>query len=151
VRERLRRYDRNTVPLDAAKPRWLCSSFVRIDHQGGIEMAHEIVDANAVEAQHGVFKPLRQALGVTAFGINQLELAPAAEGPEHDHTKDGQEEVYVIVRGAGTIRVDGVEAELRPGHYVFLSPDARRQMVAGDQGLAWVGVGCQPGAFKSEQ
>lgn len=114
-------------------------------------MAHAIVDASAVEAQHGVFKPLRQPLGVTAFGINQLELPPGAEGPEHDHVTDGQEEVYVIVRGAGTIRVDGVESELRPGHYVSLSPDARRQMVAGDQGLAWVGVGCQPGAFQPEQ
>ena len=114
-------------------------------------MAHAIVDAGAVEAQHGVFKPLREKLGVTAFGINELELPPGAEGPEHDHAKDGQEEVYVIIRGAGTIRVDGVEAELRPGHYVFLSPDARRQMVAGDQGLAWVGVGCQPGPFQPQQ
>jgi quercetin dioxygenase-like cupin family protein len=114
-------------------------------------MTHMIVDANSVEAHHGVFKPLRGPLGVTAFGINQLELAPGAEGPEHDHLKDGQEEVYVVIRGGGKIRVDGSESELRPGHYVFLSPDARRQMAAGDQGLAWVGVGCQPGAFRPEQ
>ena len=114
-------------------------------------MAHAIVDAGELEAKHGVFKALRQPLGVSAFGINQLELPPGAEGLEHDHAKDGQEEVYVIVRGAGTIRIDGAESELRPGHYVFLSPDARRQMVAGDQGLAWVGVGCQPGAFQPQQ
>jgi uncharacterized cupin superfamily protein len=114
-------------------------------------MTHTIVDAQTVEAQHGVLKPLRQTLGVTAFGINELELPPGAEGPEHDHAKDGQEEVYVIVRGGGTMRVDGTETELRPGYYVFLSPDARRQMVAGDQGLAWVGIGCQPGAFQPQQ
>jgi uncharacterized cupin superfamily protein len=114
-------------------------------------MTHTIVDAQTVEALHGVFKPLRQHLGVTAFGINELELPPGAEGPEHDHVKDGQEEVYVIVRGGGTIRVDGTDAELRPGCYVFMSPDARRQMVAGDQGLAWVGIGCQPGAFQPQQ
>jgi quercetin dioxygenase-like cupin family protein len=114
-------------------------------------MTHALVDAATVEAHHGVFKPLRQPLGVSAFGINELELQPGAEGPEHDHVKDGQEEVYVIVRGSGTIRVDGTEKELHPGVYVFLSPDARRQMVAGDSGLAWVGVGCQPGAFKPQQ
>jgi len=114
-------------------------------------MAHEIVDATTVEARNGVFKPLRQALGVTAFGINQLEFPPGREGPEHDHSGDGQEEVYVVISGSGTIRVDGEEAELRPGHFVFLSPDARRQMVAGENGLTWVGIGCQPGAFRSEQ
>jgi quercetin dioxygenase-like cupin family protein len=114
-------------------------------------MTHAIVDAQTVEAQHGVFKSLRGPLGVTAFGINELELPPGAEGPEHDHTKDGQEEVYAIVRGGGTIRVDGNEIELRPGHYVYLSPEARRQMVAGDQGLAWIGIGCQPGAFQPQQ
>lgn len=114
-------------------------------------MTYTIVDSKTVEAQHGVFKPLRQPLGVSAFGINELELPPGAEGPEHDHANDGQEEVYVIVRGSGTIRVDGDEAELRPGRYVFLAPGTRRQMVAGGQGLAWVGIGCQPGAFQPEQ
>jgi quercetin dioxygenase-like cupin family protein len=114
-------------------------------------MAHAIVDASSIEPLHGVLRPLRQPLGVTAFGINELELPPGAEGPEHDHAQDGQEEVYVIVRGGGTVRVDGTEAELVPGRFVFLSPDARRQMVAGPQGLAWVGVGCQPGAFRPQQ
>jgi len=89
-------------------------------------MAHQIVDANSVEASHGVFKPLRRVLGVSAFGINQLEFPPGREGPEHDHKADGQEEVYAIVKGVGTIRVDGEEHELRPGQFVFLSPDARR-------------------------
>ena len=93
----------------------------------------------------------RSCSGVSAFGINQLEIPPNAEGPEHDHAKDGQEEVYVVIRGGGSIRIDGSENPLHVGQYVYLSPDARRQMVAGDQGLARVGVGCQPGAFKPQQ
>jgi quercetin dioxygenase-like cupin family protein len=114
-------------------------------------MSHAIVDANEVETRSGVFKPMAQALGVSAFGINQLELPPGAEGPEHDHSSDGQEEVYVIVRGRGMIRLGGKEEQLGPGQYVFLSPDQKRQMVAGDEGLAWIGVGCQPGSYKSER
>ncbi len=114
-------------------------------------MPHTIVNAADIEAVNGVFRPLRQALGVSAFGINQLELPPGAEGPEHDHRGDGQEEVYAIIRGGGAIRVDGEEASLSPGQYVFLPPEARRQMVAGPEGLAWVGVGCQPGAFRPER
>jgi quercetin dioxygenase-like cupin family protein len=85
---------------------------------------------------------------VTAFGLNELELAPNAEGPVHDHRHDGQEEVYVIVRGDGMIRIEGTEHELLLGHYVFVPPDVKRQLVAGSAGLVWVGIGCQPGAYR---
>jgi quercetin dioxygenase-like cupin family protein len=114
-------------------------------------MGHTIVDAAAIEPLNGVFKPLMQPLGVSAFGINEIELPPNAPGPEHDHAKDGQEEVYVVVRGGGSIKVDGSSSPLKVGQYVFLPPNARRQMMAGPDGLAWVGVGCQPGAFKPQQ
>ena len=112
-------------------------------------MPYEIVDAGQVEAVNGVFKPLRQPLGVSAFGINKLELPANAEGPEHDHGGDGQEEVYAIVGGSGTIRVEGEEHDLHPGHFVFLAPGTSRQMAAGPDGLAWIGVGCQPGAYEA--
>ena len=114
-------------------------------------MSYEIVDASEIEAVNGVFKPLSPSLGVTAFGINQLELPSNAEGPEHDHGEDGQEEVYAIVRGGGTIRVEGQERDLHPGQFVFLAPGTSRQMVAGPDGLAWIGVGCQPGAYQAER
>jgi quercetin dioxygenase-like cupin family protein len=110
-------------------------------------MAHDVSEWGHVDVE-GVFRPVGEVLGVRAFGINELELAPEAEGPEHDHRQDDQEEVYVVIRGGGTIRVDGTEQKLRPGQYVFLSPDATRQMVAGAEGLAWIGVGCTPGAYQ---
>ena len=49
-------------------------------------MAHAVRHADEVEAQHGVFKAMRQELGATAFGVNQLQLGSGAEGPEHDHS-----------------------------------------------------------------
>src|SRR3972149_7273497 len=109
-------------------------------------MAHAIVDAGEVGPGHGVSKPLRPGLGVTAFGINQLELPPNAPSFEHDHTGDGQEEVYAIIAGSGKIVVEGEEHELRPGHFVFLSPDAKRQLTAGPGGLARSAVGPRPRA-----
>lgn len=113
-------------------------------------MTHSLIDASEIEAKHGVFKPIGPNLGVSAFGINQLELAPNTEGPQHDHSGDGQEEVYAIVSGGGKIRVEGAEHDLKPGQFVFLSPDASRQLVAGPEGLGWIGVGCQPGSYRSE-
>ena len=109
-------------------------------------MSYSVIEAGDIEAQHGVFRGLSEPLGVGAFRVNRLELAAGAEGPEHDHTGDGQEEVYAVVEGSGTLRVDGDEIRLRPGSFVFCSPDARRQMLAGDQGLAWIGIGAAPPA-----
>jgi quercetin dioxygenase-like cupin family protein len=114
-------------------------------------MAHRVVDAAVLEPVNGVVRLLRPALGVSAFGVNQIELPPHAEGPEHDHADDGQEEVYAVVAGSGTIRLGGSEEELRPGRFVFLSADQRRQMVAGPEGLSYIGIGCQPGAYRPPQ
>jgi quercetin dioxygenase-like cupin family protein len=45
---------------------------------------------------------VRRELGVEAFGINWFAIPPGAEGPEHDETGSGQEEVSVVVRGSGS-------------------------------------------------
>jgi quercetin dioxygenase-like cupin family protein len=49
--------------------------------------------------------------------------------------------VYAVVAGSGVLRIDGEEIPLRVGHFVHLPADVRRQMVAGDQGLRWIGIG----------
>lgn len=104
-------------------------------------MAHAVVHADEVEALHGRFRPFTDPLGVSDFRVNRLELPAGAEGPEHDHLADGQEEVYAVIAGSGTLRVEGEEIALSPGHFVFCSPEARRQMLAGDDGLVWIGIG----------
>jgi quercetin dioxygenase-like cupin family protein len=103
--------------------------------------SHQIVDASQVEARNGIFRALTDELGVAGFRINQLELPAGAEGLEHDHVGNDQEEVYAVVAGGGVLRAGGEEIPLRAGHFVYLPPDVRRQMVAGDQGLTWIGIG----------
>jgi hypothetical protein len=46
------------------------------------------------------------------------------------------------------LRVDGDEVELRPGRYVHVSPDATRQVVAGDAGLSYLVIGAAPGGYE---
>jgi quercetin dioxygenase-like cupin family protein len=104
-------------------------------------MAHTVIDATEIESPNGVFRGLSAPLGVGKFKVNRLELQPGAEGPEHDHASNGEEEVYAVVGGSGTLLVDGEEIALRPGQFVFCSPDARRQMRAGNDGLIWIGIG----------
>jgi quercetin dioxygenase-like cupin family protein len=103
--------------------------------------SYQLLDVSEVEARNGMFRALTDQLGVAGFRINQLELAPGGEAPEHDHAGNGQEEVYAVVAGGGVLRAGGEEIPLRAGHFVFLPPDVRRQMVAGDEGLTWIGIG----------
>ena len=104
-------------------------------------MGAVVVHAGDVESPNGVFRALTGPLGVGGFRINQLELPAGAEGPEHDHAENGQEEVYAVVGGSGVLRLGGEEIALRPGHFVYCPPAVRRQMVAGADGLVWIGIG----------
>ncbi len=108
-------------------------------------MSAKVIHKDSVEARHDVFRPLTAELGVAGFKINQLEMAPGKEGPEHDHTGNGEEEVYCVIAGSGTLRIDGEDHALQPGHFIYCPPNARRQMIAGDEGLTWIGIGSAVG------
>lgn len=99
---------------------------------------YNIVDFQGLE---GPVKKVRRALGARAFGVNFFDLPPGSEGHEHDETERDHEEVYVYVRGSGTLRLDGEELEVREGLAVRVDPVVRRQLIAGDEGLAWVAIG----------
>ena len=103
--------------------------------------SYQVLHTSDVEAKSGVFRPLTAQLGVAGFKINQLDLPAGKEGPEHDHSGNGEEEVYAVIAGSGTLRVDGEDVPLQPGHFVYCAANARRQMIAGDDGLTWIGIG----------
>ena len=112
-------------------------------------MAYKMCDAADVEAVNGVFRPIRRALGLTAFGINQEEWPANADGhPEHDHSEDGQEEVFCVIEGSGKIVVDGDDVELQPGRFVWVDAASKRKIYAGEDGLKLIAIGSPPGAYK---
>lgn len=102
-------------------------------------MAFTIVDP-ASERAIGEEGRLRDALGVTAFGVFQVELPPGTETAEHDHTADGAEDVYAVIGGTGWVVVDGEARAVRPGEFVFITPDSTRYMRAGPDGLTYIAV-----------
>jgi mannose-6-phosphate isomerase-like protein (cupin superfamily) len=97
---------------------------------------------------HGGFKLARAELGVTSFGMQVLDLPPnLSEGyPEHDHSESGQEEVFVPLRGSGTMTVDGEEVELTPAMLIRVGPGARRCLTTGPEGLRMLALGGVPGS-----
>jgi len=99
------------------------------------------IDALEGEGPGGAVRKVRRELGASAFGFNYFTLPPDSEGREHDHADANQEEVYFIVRGAGVMRIDGEDVELKPGRFVRIDPASTRVPVAGDDGLEFVTFG----------
>jgi quercetin dioxygenase-like cupin family protein len=108
---------------------------------------YSVADVEQLEAEGpgGVVRKVRRALDAKAFGFNYFKFPPNREGLEHNHSADGQEEVVFVVKGSGTMRVDGEELELRPGRFVRLSPEATRCPVSGSDGLEFVTFGAPVG------
>ncbi|HWH45408.1 MAG TPA: cupin domain-containing protein [Thermoleophilaceae bacterium] len=94
----------------------------------------------------GSFKRARAELGVTSFGLQVIDMPPNADQyPEHDHGEDGQEEVYVVLSGAGEIEIDGERHVLDADHMVRVSAGTKRKVWPGDSGLRILVVGGVPG------
>jgi uncharacterized cupin superfamily protein len=73
------------------------------------------------------FVALRRQLGVSAFGLNQIALAPGQRGRIHSHER--QEEVYFVIEGELTLLIEGDEHRLGRGDLARVAPDVRRQLV----------------------
>jgi hypothetical protein len=103
----------------------------------------DVVDVSELEGEGpgGMVRKVRRAAGVQAFGINYFVFPPDTEGREHDHADAQLEEVYFVVRGGGTMRIDGEEVELRPGRFVRVDPASTRVPVSGPDGLEYVVAG----------
>jgi mannose-6-phosphate isomerase-like protein (cupin superfamily) len=98
----------------------------------------------------GGFVKARAELGVSAFGLQVIQLPPDfADYPEHDHVDSGQEEVFLAVKGSGWMDVDGERIDLDGDTLVRVGPAARRKVYAGPEGLRMLAIGGAPGeAYK---
>jgi hypothetical protein len=94
----------------------------------------------------GSFKRARAELGVESFGMQVLDLPPNAnQYPEHDHIDSGQEEVFVVLRGAGEIEVDGQRHPLDADTMVRVGPAPKRKLWPGEHGMRVLALGGCPG------
>ena len=94
----------------------------------------------------GAFKRARAELGVESFGLAVIDLPPDFENyPEHDHANDGQEEVFMAIRGGGEIEIEGERFPLDPEHMVRVASGTKRKIWPGSEGMRMVIVGAVPG------
>ena len=75
------------------------------------------------------FRKVRQALGVEAFGVNALVLAPGHDGFLHYH--DTQDELYFVHRGTARFEVDGETRDVGPGGLLHVASTTPRKVSNG--------------------
>lgn len=94
----------------------------------------------------GAFKRARAELGVESFGMAIIDLPPNFENyPEHDHSGDGQEEVFLALRGGGEIEIDAERFPLDGDHVVRVSAGTKRKVWPGEDGVRLLVIGGVPG------
>lgn len=71
----------------------------------------------------------RRALGTESFGYNLVEIGPGGQLPEHDHGESGEVEVYVILAGDATMRLDGEEHPAPTGTFASIEGPAKRTIL----------------------
>lgn len=94
----------------------------------------------------GAFKRVRASLGCTSFGMQVIEMPAGWDGyPNHDHTGDGQEEVYFALRGSGELDIEGKKVMLEPDTFIRVAPNVKRKFTPGPDGLRLLAIGGVPG------
>lgn len=118
--------------------------------------AYRTITLDDVPARHDEdtgadWLPLRDALGVGAFGVNAWR-APAAgvevieRHSEHNEDDQEHEELYVVVRGHARFEVAGETIDAPAGTALFVSdPHAERIAVAEEENTLILTVGAERG------
>ena len=95
----------------------------------------------------GVIKLARTGLGISAFGVQVLDLPPHYTTDAHDERATGQEELYSVLAGDGAVVLDdGTRHPLDSGHLVRVGPEQARRIATGADGARVMVVGGVPGA-----
>ena len=91
------------------------------------------------------FRKVRRELGVTAFGVNAIEIPPGYETGRHYH--DEQEELYFVFRGHVEITFgDGSSHLLGPGGLARVDAATVRKLKnVGDEPAVYVIMGGKDG------
>jgi tetratricopeptide (TPR) repeat protein len=94
------------------------------------------------------YRPVRHHFGIAAFGVNAWTAREAGDRiiNEHDEDEDdGNEELYVVMRGHAVFELDGERVDAPAGTLVFVRPGVKRTAFAEEAGTTILALGGAPG------
>ena len=94
------------------------------------------------------WRPLRAAIGARIVGMNAYTAERAGQDVVEPHVEGeggmGHEEVYVVLRGRATFRLDGEPLDAPAGTVVRVDREVHRHAVAAEAGTAVLALGADP-------
>jgi mannose-6-phosphate isomerase-like protein (cupin superfamily) len=82
----------------------------------------------------------RSEIEGSTLGLSVMKLDPGFRMP-FGHKHSNQEEVYVVVRGSGRVKVEDEIVELREWDAIRFDKDTMRNMEAGPDGIEYLAFG----------
>jgi len=79
----------------------------------------------------------RRALDGKTLGVTHFRLEPGFRMP-FGHKHEQQEEVYVVVRGSGRVKVDDEIVDVAEWDAIRFDPDTMRDVEAGPDGIEYL-------------
>lgn len=78
-----------------------------------------------------------QALGLTGAEVS-INTLPAGGSVPFVHSHQENEEIYIIMEGKGTLKIDEESVEVKKGDVIKISPKGKRQFFASmDEGISY--------------
>ena len=104
----------------------------------------EIDDIDYRQDTH--MRPVRHHFGITAFGSNAWTAAEVGDRLMPEHQEDeGNEELYVVLRGRARFEIDGESVDAPAGSLLFCRAEAHRTAFAEEPGTTVLAVGSTVG------
>ena len=109
-----------------------------------IARVDELPDIDYRDDTH--MRPVRHHFGITAFGTNAWTAENVGDRlmPEHEED-EGNEELYVVLRGRARFEIDGESVDAPQGTLVFVRPGGNRTAFAEEAGTTVLAVGSKVG------
>lgn len=101
-------------------------------------MSYEKVNYTDVEPVSDAMHFLREPLRSRSVGVTIVRCDPGWRSQKHDHAGDEHEEIYVLMRGEATVRVDGEDVAMESGDVLRITPESTRQIRNSDRESAFV-------------
>jgi quercetin dioxygenase-like cupin family protein len=101
---------------------------------GGYAIKHRDEFETMEGSGDSTWRLARKALGTSAFGFNLVEIDPGGQIPEHDEAQSGQQELYVILDGEATLRIDGEDHPAPAGTFASIEPPVSRTILNRSEG-----------------
>ena len=86
----------------------------------------------------------RKALDLEGGGFSYQKYAPGFQAP-FGHRHEQQEEVYIVLAGGGSVKLEDEVRELAQWDVLRVSPTVARAFAAGPDGLELLAIGFGPG------